>query len=101
MDKRDERREYWLCLHLKSKGTEKSCDNAAGCVIDTYLRILLPGPEMGEKRGGRGGEGDREGERGNKNENELSVYQSEYAFYIPPQPEILPISDSDHNSLKI
>lgn len=31
------------------------------------------------------------------NENELSVDQSEYAFYIPPQPEILPITNSDHN----
>lgn len=56
---------------------------------------------MGEKRGGRGGEGDREGERGNRNENELSVYQSEYAFHTMPQPEILPISNSDHNPLKI
>lgn len=56
---------------------------------------------MGEKRGGRGGEGDREGERGNRNENELSVYQSEYAFHIPPQPEILPISNSDRNPLNI
>lgn len=60
---------------------------------------------MGEKRGGRGGggagRGDREGGRGNMNENELSVYQSEYAFYISPQPEILPISNSDHNSLKL
>lgn len=30
--------------------------------------ILLPGPEMGEKRGGRGGGGDREGGRGREHE---------------------------------
>lgn len=47
--------------------------------------ILLPGPEMGEKRiEGRGG-ADGEGGRGNMNEDKLSMYQSEYAFYVSPQ----------------